>query len=61
MSGLIQHYETLREDECILGLWRKSFLSDIGWFNTTDGPLVRIAELSEFPSWSWLSVDNPIK
>lgn len=51
MTGMIRHFQRLVGDKPILGLWEKSFISDLNWFyyrKVTNAPLMG-------PSWSWLS------
>jgi Heterokaryon incompatibility protein (HET) len=57
MAGLIQHYQALTGDVPILGLWENSFHQDLLWVreNPPDDETVSTNELSNIPSWSWLS------
>jgi hypothetical protein len=51
MTGMIRHFQRLTGDKPILGLWEKSFITDLNWGysgQVTNAPLMG-------PSWSWLS------
>ncbi|KAG4025065.1 hypothetical protein MFRU_071g00200 [Monilinia fructicola] len=64
LSGLAQVYHKRTGDTYLAGLWRRSLLHDLCWYNYWEyqnrGPLLvgRRAEHYRAPSWSWASIDT---
>lgn len=58
LAGIVQRFGRVFKDECWAGMWRKELPSSLLWSVLGDGirPLQYRA-----PSWSWASVDGPIK
>ncbi|KAK4443197.1 hypothetical protein QBC34DRAFT_311557 [Podospora aff. communis PSN243] len=61
-SGVTRQIETvLRDDVCILGIWRDDALRSLAWFVDPDGKILIEEPPVVAPSWSWMSVSYPIR
>ncbi|KAF2118162.1 heterokaryon incompatibility protein-domain-containing protein [Lophiotrema nucula] len=62
IAGLTTYVAELANDEPLLGLWKKTLADDLLWrpWATTNPTQIEDAPISEFPSWSWLSIPRRI-
>ncbi|KAI1307439.1 heterokaryon incompatibility protein-domain-containing protein [Xylaria venustula] len=58
-AGLVKTYQDVTGDEYLAGLWRSFLLHQLDWRVYTPGR--RISPEHRAPSWSWASVDGPIR
>lgn len=67
LVGKQDYYDTdnnVSRDKCTFGLWQNRLVTQLAWKRPWgDGPLLRPPALRKLgiPSWSWASVDGPIK
>ncbi|XDG08374.1 hypothetical protein ABKA04_007989 [Annulohypoxylon sp. FPYF3050] len=68
LSGLAQIYAAETKDTYLAGLWKRSLIRDLCWFNRRNdftwgihGPMAvgNRAAKRRAPSWSWASIDTP--
>lgn len=63
LTGLVGFFQSLRQDECLLGLWQKSLARDLMWKRTdtvAERPLQPSAAQA-LPSWSPLSCRQSVE
>jgi len=53
IAGITRCFASVLDDASILGLWRKSFARDLGWWRGGDRP--QISDISGLPSWTWIT------
>jgi hypothetical protein len=58
-AGLAKAYQEMTGDVYLAGLWRSYFLHQLDWRVYTPGDKVPIKYRA--PSWSWASVDSPVR
>jgi heterokaryon incompatibility protein (HET) len=57
MAGMIQYYQANTKDIPLIGLWISTIHLDLAW--SVNGP-EKDRELTDLPSWTWLSVHRGI-
>lgn len=50
-AGIVQHFASILDDVPILGLWAKSFATDLAWLRGGGEP--QLSDVSNLPSWTW--------
>ncbi|KAI0859719.1 heterokaryon incompatibility protein-domain-containing protein [Xylaria cubensis] len=58
-SGVAELFREITGDQYLAGLWRSNLLHLLDWW--VDQPRSRSSEKYRAPSWSWASVDGPIR
>lgn len=58
-SGVAELFRDITGDQYLAGLWRSNLLHLLDWW--VDQPRSRASEQYRAPSWSWASVDGPIR
>jgi len=58
-AGIAKFFQEATGDEYIAGLWRSRLLDGLDWRVTE--PVTRASSNYRAPSWSWASVDSPLK
>lgn len=58
-SGVADLFQEVTGDRYLAGLWRSNLLHLLDWW--VDQPRSRASENYRAPSWSWASVDGPIR
>lgn len=61
LAGVISQFQDLTKDEPMLGLWRKNLAKGLLWFAPAPFQGPRAPELSDVPSWSWMSVEGGVQ
>lgn len=61
LAGVISRFQDVYKDEPLAGLWRKDLAAGLLWFvqKPSEGPV--LPELSDVPSWSWMSVRGQVQ
>jgi hypothetical protein len=66
LHGLAMELQRFTGDVYVAGLWRRNLSMGLPWFvsqthKLKDGPLIETtcARDNHFPTWSWMSVNNP--
>ncbi|GAB1738441.1 hypothetical protein NU219Hw_g3247t1 [Hortaea werneckii] len=63
LAGLVNFFQSLRQDECLFGLWRKSLLQDLMWRRIGNAAERSLQPQSTqmSPSWSPLSCGQSVE
>ncbi|KAM5372118.1 hypothetical protein ACJZ2D_007651 [Fusarium nematophilum] len=59
MGGIAKLFEELTSDEYLAGLWKSRFADMLAWRVHSPEPLRSLEYRA--PSWSWASVDSPVR
>ncbi|RSL68613.1 hypothetical protein CEP54_002647 [Fusarium duplospermum] len=59
MAGISKLFEKVTGDEYLAGLWKSRFAAMLAWRVHSPGPLRSPGYRA--PSWSWASVDGPVR
>ncbi|KAF7539400.1 hypothetical protein G7054_g2205 [Neopestalotiopsis clavispora] len=61
LSGLAQEFQArLPNDSYVAGLWRSTLPQSLLWVSTDESARINVDDFIA-PSWSWLSIDGPIR
>ncbi|KAJ8457110.1 hypothetical protein ONZ51_g11722 [Trametes cubensis] len=63
-AGLAQMFAPMLGPDYLVGLWRGSLLNDLLWWrdsSSTSAPPLERPKTYRAPSWSWVSIDGPLK
>jgi len=58
-AGIASLFGEVTGDVYLAGMWRSSLLEQLNWW--VDQPRCRISTVYRAPSWSWASLDGPIR
>ncbi|TRX90161.1 hypothetical protein FHL15_008889 [Xylaria flabelliformis] len=58
-AGISELFREVTGDQYICGMWRSSLLEQLNWW--VDQPRPRVSTDYRAPSWSWASLDGPIR
>lgn len=58
-AGIANLFKDVTGDQYLGGMWRSSLVEQLNWW--VDQPRVRISTEYRAPSWSWASLDGPIR
>ncbi|RYP42806.1 hypothetical protein DL770_011876 [Monosporascus sp. CRB-9-2] len=61
LAGVTSRYQDLFRDTPLLGLWRSSIPDGLLWRVSSPGKRIPRNDLPNVPSWSWLSINVPVK
>lgn len=63
LAGITAKFCSVLGDECVLGIWRNDALRSLLWSvdNSNEGTITAPAGTIKGPSWSWVSIDKPIR
>ncbi|KAF2182277.1 hypothetical protein K469DRAFT_712902 [Zopfia rhizophila CBS 207.26] len=59
ISGLARFFHDTTRDEYVAGLWRSRLVEHLDW--RVYKPAAKIASEYRAPSWSWASLDGPVR
>ena len=58
-AGIANLFKDITRDVYLTGMWRSSLLEQLSWW--VDQPHTKISTTYRAPSWSWASLDGPIR
>ncbi|KAL4906348.1 heterokaryon incompatibility protein-domain-containing protein [Aspergillus multicolor] len=58
-AGIAKLFQEATRDEYIAGIWRSRLLESLDW--RVDEPIRKASAEYRAPSWSWASIDGPVK
>lgn len=62
LAGVASQYQSLTGYTFTAGLWRETFLEDLGWITSSHGSSnATYTSTSWSPSWSWASCPGPVR
>ena len=59
LAGIARLFQEITGDEYLVGLWRSTMLEQLDW--RVHDPVKRTTQEYRAPSWSWASVDGPVR
>ncbi|KAI9769854.1 MAG: hypothetical protein M1840_003848 [Geoglossum simile] len=60
LAGITMFFRDKAKDTPVAGLWKRMLMTDLLWRNNTQS-VQRPPRLEDIPTWSWVSIDGPVK
>lgn len=61
LAGVTSLFQAVSRDDPMLGLWRGELFKGLLWHVPNTSQAARVAEMSDVPSWSWMSVGGEVQ